>query len=169
MFLGFGIHLLLHLSGDGERAGWNRFLRGGSVEDEGDNYGISILTNMTWRLLFSDSDIKAEMVSPPWNNFVRSLLCFVVVRSRHDEWLGRISFRSVFLILRWQKEEEGRHQKEEVSQLRLHECWSLYVGHLFSGRLPSVCLYGHLYCKASYRFSFEIWSYSQRSHNLDEN
>jgi hypothetical protein len=26
--------------------------------------------------------------------------------------------------------------------------------------LPSVCLYGHLYCKVSYRFDFEILSYS---------
>ena len=84
MFLGFGIHLLLHLSGDGERAGWNRFLRGGSVEDEGDNYDVSILTSMTWRLLFSDGDIKAEMVSLQWNIFLRSLLYFIVVRSDHD-------------------------------------------------------------------------------------
>jgi hypothetical protein len=36
----------------------------------------------------------AEMISPPWNNFLGSLLCFVVVRSNHDEGLGRISFRS---------------------------------------------------------------------------
>jgi hypothetical protein len=31
-----------------------------------DNYGVSILTDMTvWRLLFLDGDIKAVMVSPP--------------------------------------------------------------------------------------------------------
>ncbi|KAG0521766.1 hypothetical protein BDA96_08G189700 [Sorghum bicolor] len=65
------------------------------------------------------------MVSPPWNNFVRSLPRFIVVRcghevrSGHDEGLGRINFRSVFLILQWQKEEE--------------ECWRLFVGHLFLG------------------------------------
>jgi hypothetical protein len=58
------IYLLL-LSGDDERAGWNRFLHGDSVEDEDDNYGINILTSMTWRLLFSNGDIKVEMVSPP--------------------------------------------------------------------------------------------------------
>jgi hypothetical protein len=47
------IYLLLLLSDDGERARWNHFLHGGSVEDEGDNYGVSILTGMTiWRLLF---------------------------------------------------------------------------------------------------------------------
>ena len=70
-FLGFRIYLLL--SDDSERAGWNCFLHGGSVKDEGDNYGVSILTSMTWRLLFLDGDIKMEMVSPPWNNFLRSL------------------------------------------------------------------------------------------------
>ena len=119
-FLVLGIYLLL-LSDDDERARWNHFLHGGSVEDEGYNYDVSILTGMTCRFLFSDGDIKAEMVSPPWNNFLRPLLRFIVVRSGHDEGLERISFRSVFLILRWQKE-DGRHKEEEVSQLRLYEC-----------------------------------------------
>jgi len=89
-FLVLGIYLLL--SDDGERAGWNRFLYGVSVKDEGGNYGVSILTNMTWRLLFPNGDIKAEMVSPPWNNFLRSLLRFlrfIVVRSGHDKGAGR--------------------------------------------------------------------------------
>jgi hypothetical protein len=63
-FLVLRIYLLLLLSGNGERAGWKCFLHGSSVEDEEDNYGISILTGMTWRLLFPDSDIKAEMVPP---------------------------------------------------------------------------------------------------------
>jgi hypothetical protein len=62
---------------------------------------------MTWRLLFPNSDINGEMMSPPWNNFFRSLLHFIVVRSGHDEGLGRISFRLGFLIFRWQKEKEG--------------------------------------------------------------
>ena len=108
-FLVLEIYLL---SGGGKRAGWNRFLHGGSVEDEGDNCGVSILTSiMTWRLFFLDGDIKEEMVSSLWNNFLRSLLRFIVVRSSHDEGLGRISFTSVFLILQWQKEKEGRHHK----------------------------------------------------------
>jgi hypothetical protein len=77
---------------------------------------------MTWRFLFSDGDIKAEMMSLPWNNFLRSLLRFIVVRSGNDEGLWRIIFRSVFLTLRWQKQEERRHQKEEVPQFRLQEC-----------------------------------------------
>jgi hypothetical protein len=83
--------LLLLISVDGEGEWWNRFLHGGSVEDEGDNVGVSIFIDMTtWRLLFSDGGIKAEMMSPPWNNFLRSLLRFVVVRFGHDEGLGRI-------------------------------------------------------------------------------
>ena len=95
------IYLLL-LSGDSEGAEWNRFLHDGFIEDEGDNYTVSNFTGMTiWRLLFPDVDIEAEMVSPSCNNFVRSLLRFIVVRSSHDEGLGRIFFRSVFLILRW--------------------------------------------------------------------
>jgi hypothetical protein len=152
-FLVLGIYLFL-FSGDSQSEGWNCFLRGGYIEDEGDNYDVSTLTNMTWRLLFSDGDIKTEMVSPPWNNFLQSLFHFIVVRSGHDEGIGRISFISIFLILRWKKE-EGRHQKEEVSQLRLHECWSSF-GHMFSGLLPSICLCGHPYCKASYMFDFDI-------------
>jgi hypothetical protein len=44
-FLVLKIYLLL--SGDGERAGWNCFLRGGFVKDEGDNYRVNILTGMT--------------------------------------------------------------------------------------------------------------------------
>jgi hypothetical protein len=35
--------------------------------------------------------------------------------------------------------------------------------------LPSVCLYGYPYYRASCRIDFEIWSYSQRGWNLDEN
>jgi hypothetical protein len=117
--LEFYLRLVL-LSGDDEGEGWNRLLRGGSVEDEGDNFGVSIFFDMTtWRLLFPDGGIKTKMMSPPWNNFLRSLLHFVVIRSGHDEGPGIIIFRSVFLTLRWQKEKEGRYQKEEVPQFRL--------------------------------------------------
>jgi hypothetical protein len=65
-----GIYLLLFLPGDGEEAGWIRFLHGGSVEDEGDNGVSNIIGLTTWRLGFPDGDIKAEMMSPPWNNFL---------------------------------------------------------------------------------------------------
>jgi hypothetical protein len=109
-FLILGIYLLL--SGDGKGAGWNCFLRGAFVEDKADNYGVSNFTGMTiWRLFFPDGDIKTEMMSSPWNNFVRSLLRFVVVIFVHDERLGIISFRPVFLILRWQKTRKRKTQE----------------------------------------------------------
>ena len=106
-------------------------------------------------------------MSPLWNNFLRSLLSFVVVRFDHDEGLGRISFKSVLLILRWHKEEERRHKKEEVSPLHLQECWSSFVGHTFSGFLLSVCLCGHLY-ESSYRFGVKILGYTKHGYNLDD-
>ena len=81
-----GIYLLL-LPRDGEGSGWIHFLRGGSVEDEGDNYSVSILTSMIWRLLFPDDDIKMEMVSPPWNNF----LCLFSILS----WLDLASMKDL--------------------------------------------------------------------------
>jgi hypothetical protein len=121
----------------------------------------------TWRPFFPGGDIKAEMMSPPGNNFLWSLLHFVMVRSGHDEGLGRIIFRSIFLNLRWQKEEAGRHKKE-VSQLCLQECWPSFIGHLFLGMLSSVCLCGHPY-EASNKLGVEFLIYSQRGYNLDEN
>jgi hypothetical protein len=52
-------------------------------------------------------------MSLPWNNFLRSLLCFIVVRFGHDEGLGRIIFRSVFLLFggRKKKKEDTRKKK----------------------------------------------------------
>jgi hypothetical protein len=95
------IYFLLLFFGDSEMVGWNRFLYGGSFEDVGNNYNVDILTDLTtWILLFSDDDIKTEIVSSSWNNFLRSILCFIVLRSSHDEKLGRISVRSFFLNLR---------------------------------------------------------------------
>ena len=87
-FLVLGIYLLLLLPSDGEGVGWIRFLHGGFVEDEGDISVNNFIGLTTWRLGFSDGDIKAEMMSPSWNNFLQSLLRFVVVRSDHNEGLG---------------------------------------------------------------------------------
>ena len=99
-FLVLGIYLLLLLPGDGEETGWIRVLHDGSDEDEGDINVNNFLGMTTWRFVFPGSDIEAEMMSLPWNNFLRSLLRFVVVKSGHDGGLGRIIFRSIFLILR---------------------------------------------------------------------
>ena len=70
-FLVLGIYLLL-LPGDSEGTGWIRFLHGDSVKDEGDISVNNFIGLTTWRLGFSDGDIKAEMMSPSWNNFLRS-------------------------------------------------------------------------------------------------
>jgi len=109
-FLLLEFYLLLLLSGDGEGERWNRLLHSGFVEDKDANFSVSIFFDMTtWRLLFPDDGIKAETMSPPWNNFLQSLLRSIVVRSSHNKGLGRIIFRLIILTLRWQKEEEGRH------------------------------------------------------------
>jgi hypothetical protein len=114
-FLVLWIYLLLLVPDDGKGMGWIRFLRDDSDEDEGYNYDVSNFLDMTtWRLRFPNSDIKAEMLLSPWNYFLLSILCFVIVRSDHNEGPVRISI-SVFLIFSWQKEKEGRYKKEEVS------------------------------------------------------
>jgi hypothetical protein len=46
---------------------------------------------------------------------------------------------------------EGRHNKKAVSQLRLQECWPLFIEHLLSGLLPVQSS-----IESSYRFEFEI-------------
>jgi hypothetical protein len=46
-FLVLEFYLLLLLSGDSERKEWNHLLHSGSVEDEGDNFGVNIFINMT--------------------------------------------------------------------------------------------------------------------------
>jgi hypothetical protein len=64
---------------------------------------------MTWKLFFPDGDIKAEMMSAPWNNFLRTLFGFGVVRSSYDEELGRISFSSIHSSV-----EERRRKIQEI-------------------------------------------------------
>ena len=79
-FLVFGSCLVLLLLSDGEGVGWIGFLHSDSDEDDGDNYGVSnLLGMMAWRLRFPNDDIKAEMMLPSCNNFLRTLLHFVVV------------------------------------------------------------------------------------------
>ena len=70
-------------------------------------------------------------------------------------------------FLRWQKEEDGRHKKEEVSPLRLQECWPPFVGLLLSSLLPGVCLCTPSVClrsllyEASYRSGVEKLDYTR--------
>jgi hypothetical protein len=63
------------------------------VEDEDDNYSASsFIGMMTWRLFFLDGGIKAEMMSLSSNNFLKSFLHFLMVRSSYDEGLGKNKF-----------------------------------------------------------------------------
>jgi hypothetical protein len=64
-FLDLGICFPLLFSDDGEMVGWNHSLHGVSVEDADNNYGVGILKFEDMETLFSDGDIKTEMVSPP--------------------------------------------------------------------------------------------------------
>ena len=162
------IYFLLLLSGDGKGAGWIRLLHDGSVEDEGDTDVNNFINLTTWRFSFLGGDIKVEMMPPSWNNFLRFLLRFVVIRSDHNEGLGRIC-RSVFFFFggRKKKTEDGRHKKEEVFPLRLQECWPPFVGFLFSSLLPGVCLCTLSVClcsllyEASYRSGVEFLDYTR--------
>ncbi|KAF8674848.1 hypothetical protein HU200_047979 [Digitaria exilis] len=82
--------------------------------------------------------------------------------------LGRSG--SVFLVLRWQKEEKGRHKKEEevYPQLCLQECWPPSFGHAFSACLLSVFLCAHPY-DSLYRFRVQSWNYIMREYHVPQN
>jgi hypothetical protein len=65
--------------------------------DKGGGNFFSAMTS--WRIMFPDADIEAEMVSSLWNKFLRPLLYFVVVRSNHGEWLMRINMSSELMLI----------------------------------------------------------------------
>jgi hypothetical protein len=80
-----------------------------------------------WRLFFLNGDIKAKMMSPSWNNFFWSLLRFVVVRSGHDEGLGRISSDQSCSFFDGRKK-EGKHKKKFLNSVcRNISCRSLGI------------------------------------------
>ena len=103
------------------------------------------------------------MMSPPWNKILRVLLRFIVIRSNHDggpvRTLGLVS-----LLLRWQEQEGGRHEKEDDAQFRLQECWLLFIGLWYYfwlsriWRTKATCLCSHLY-ELLHRFRIEFRSY----------
>jgi hypothetical protein len=88
--------------------------------------------------MFSDRIILSS-----WNKFLWFVLHFVVLRCDHNEWLVRINLplkpisigfelgrlKLVFLLLRWQKEEEGRHKKDV--QFHLQEYCAPIFEHMF--------------------------------------
>ena len=125
-FVVWEICFLLLLSGNGEEIGWLESLHGGSEEGGGGIYSVgNLLGATTWRIRFPDGVIEAGMVPSSWNNFLRQLLRFSVVRSNHGEGLVRIILSPklmlislgsdrlglVSLLHRWQKEEEEKHKK----------------------------------------------------------
>ncbi|KAF8766049.1 hypothetical protein HU200_007894 [Digitaria exilis] len=58
------------------------------------------------------------MMFPPWNKILWTLPCFVVIRSNHDGGLVR-TLGLVSFLLRWQKQEGGRQDKEDDAQFRI--------------------------------------------------
>ena len=173
-FVVWEICFLLLLSGNGEEIGWLESLHGGSEEGGGGIYSVgNLLGATTWRIRFPDCVIEAGMVPSSWNNFLRPLLRFAVVRSNHGEGLVRISLSSklmsislgsdrlgsVSLLHRWQKEEEERRKKEEENCNRssLRRCWSPFFGRFFSVCLLSICLCD-LLLNFLHKFEIEIWS-----------
>ena len=90
----------LLLSGNGEEIGWLGSLHGGSDEGGGGIYNVgNLLGATTWRIRFPDGVIEAGMVPSSWNNFLRQLLCFAVVRSNHGEGFVRISLSSKLMSI----------------------------------------------------------------------
>ncbi|KAF8660837.1 hypothetical protein HU200_057427 [Digitaria exilis] len=103
------------------------------------------------------------MISPPWNKILRALPRFVVIRSNHDGGPTR-TLDLVSLLLRWQKQNGERCEKEDDAQFRLQECWPSFIGlwHYFwlsrLWRTKATCLCSHPY-EPSHRFGIEFWSY----------
>lgn len=79
-----GICFLLFLSINYEEVGWIRSLHDNFDEDGGNNCGVNNFHGIkTWTIRFQDDDIKVGIMLPQRNNFLRYLLCFVVVGSDH--------------------------------------------------------------------------------------
>ncbi|KAF8727985.1 hypothetical protein HU200_018558 [Digitaria exilis] len=66
------------------------------------------------------------MMSPPWNKILQALPPFVVIRSNHDGGSGR-SLDQVSLLLRLQKQDGEKHEKEDDAQFFLQECWPPFI------------------------------------------
>ncbi|KAF8762840.1 hypothetical protein HU200_009022 [Digitaria exilis] len=103
------------------------------------------------------------MMSLPWNKILRAFSSFVVIRSNHDGGPGR-SLDQVSLLLRWQKQDGEKHEKEDYAQFCLQECWPPFIGmwHYFwlsrLWRTKATYLCSHPY-EPSHRFGIEFWSY----------
>ena len=83
---------------------------------------------------FLDSDIKAEMVLLSWDNFLRSLLHFIMVRSDNNELLKRISLPHSSLAKRRKTPERWRFSTLPAWMLIII-CWTSIL-RPFVERLP---------------------------------
>lgn len=67
----------------------------GSLHDGFNGGGIYDASNLlgasAWKFRFPDGDTEAEIVPSSWNDFLRLLFRFVVIRSNHDERLVRLN------------------------------------------------------------------------------
>ena len=110
-----------------------------------------------------------EMASLLSNNFLRFLLYFIMVRFGHDKGPGRISFRSVFLILRWQKEEEERRQKKKFLNFAYMNIGRCSLGICSQGfRQVFACAVIHT-AKRRTCLVLRSRAISHHGYNLDEN
>jgi hypothetical protein len=146
-FLVLGICFLL-FSNNGEEEGWIWSLHSGFNEDDDGSNDISNFLRMTtWRIRFLNGDIKARMMLPSWNKFLRSLPRFVVVRSDHNEGLVRINlplksisigfelgrFRLFFLLF------SGRRMKEDSRKKMFNFAYRNVGRHSLSTSSQPVC------------------------------
>ena len=75
-------------------------LHGSSDEEGGGIYSVGNLLGATvWKIKFPNGVIETGMVPSSWNNFLRPLLRFAVVRSNHGEELVRISLSSKLMSI----------------------------------------------------------------------
>lgn len=76
------IWFLLFLFDYGHEVGWIWDFHGGFDEDDGNNDDINkFLRMVTWRIRFLVDGIKMGKMPSSSNNFLRSLLCFIIFRS----------------------------------------------------------------------------------------
>ena len=89
-----------------------------------------------------------------------------MVKCEHDEGLETINFISVFIILRCQEEEEEEDTRKKkflyFACRNVGRCSLGICSQAFCECLP----FGHPY-ESSYMFGVEIWGYTKRGYNLD--
>lgn len=81
----------LFVSANDEEVGFGLSMATPIYKDDGDTYGVSnFLGTKASIIRFLGGGIEAGMMLSLWNNFLQSLLRFVVVRSNNNESIRRI-------------------------------------------------------------------------------